>query len=44
MSVLSWRHFSISITIPMSLVLCFAIVTSLISGGIERLLIVFLLV
>ena len=41
MSVLSWRHFSISITIPMSLVLCSAIVASLIGGGIERSLIVF---
>ena len=41
MSVLSWRHFSISITIPMSLVLCSAIVASLIGGGIECSLIVF---
>ena len=41
MTVLPWRHFSISIAIPMLLVLCFAIVASLIGGGIERSLIVF---
>lgn len=41
MTVLSWRHLSISIALPILLVLCFAIVASMAGGGIERSFIVF---
>ena len=41
MTVLSWRHFFISIAMPVLLILCFAIVAHFIGGSIERSSIVF---
>ena len=41
MTVLSWRHFSISIAMPVLLILCFAIVAHFIGGSVERSSIVF---
>ena len=41
MTVLSWRHLSISMALPVLFILCFALLASALGGGIERTLIVF---